>query len=104
MALFPLSHILNQAKLGFVLKEHKISHLLYINDLKLYTRNEEELIKALQIVEDFSDNINMIFGLDKCAILLIVNGKYSTTNIYLKIPKLDDDDNKGYRYLGVMKG
>eukprot|EP00957_Ditylum_brightwellii_P093800 7142630-Ditylum_brightwellii.AAC.1 len=46
----------------------------------------------------------MTFGLDKCAILLITNGKYSTTNIYLEIPKLDDEDNKGYRYLGVMKG
>eukprot|EP00957_Ditylum_brightwellii_P161276 12279677-Ditylum_brightwellii.AAC.1 len=46
----------------------------------------------------------MTFGLDKCAILLIVNGKYSTTNIYPEIPKLDDKDKKGYRYLGVMEG
>jgi hypothetical protein len=46
----------------------------------------------------------MTFGLDKCAILLITNGKYSTTNIYPEIPKLDDEDNKGYRYLGVMEG
>eukprot|EP00957_Ditylum_brightwellii_P029932 2265102-Ditylum_brightwellii.AAC.1 len=46
----------------------------------------------------------MAFGLDKCAILLIVNGNYSTTNIYPKLPKLDDDNNKGYRYLGVMEG
>jgi hypothetical protein len=58
----------------------------------------------LKIVEDFSDDINMTFGLDKCAILLITNGKYSTTNIYPEIPKLDDEDNKGYRYLGVMEG
>eukprot|EP00957_Ditylum_brightwellii_P104613 7971333-Ditylum_brightwellii.AAC.1 len=104
MALFPLSHILNRTKLGFVLRKHKISHLLYICDLKLYARNEEELRRALQIVEDFSDDINMTFGLDKCTILLIVNGKYSTTNIYPKIPKLDNDNNKGYRYLGVMEG
>eukprot|EP00957_Ditylum_brightwellii_P199554 15212109-Ditylum_brightwellii.AAC.1 len=46
----------------------------------------------------------MIFGLNECAILLIVNGKYSTTNIYPEIPKLDNKDNKGYRYLGVMEG
>eukprot|EP00957_Ditylum_brightwellii_P021674 1634036-Ditylum_brightwellii.AAC.1 len=46
----------------------------------------------------------MTFGLDKCAILLITNGKYSTTNIYPEIPKLDDKDNMGYRYLGVMEG
>eukprot|EP00957_Ditylum_brightwellii_P167206 12728675-Ditylum_brightwellii.AAC.1 len=45
----------------------------------------------------------MTFGLDKFAILLIVNGKYSTTNIHPETPKLDDDDNKGYRYLGMME-
>eukprot|EP00957_Ditylum_brightwellii_P026821 2027699-Ditylum_brightwellii.AAC.1 len=46
----------------------------------------------------------MTFGLNKCAILLIANGKYSTTNIYPEIPKLDNDNNKGYRYLGVIEG
>eukprot|EP00957_Ditylum_brightwellii_P111187 8478564-Ditylum_brightwellii.AAC.1 len=56
------------------------------------------------MIEDFSDVINMTFDLDKSAILLIVNGKYSTTNFYPKIPKLDNDDNKGYRYFGVMEG
>eukprot|EP00957_Ditylum_brightwellii_P014052 1059557-Ditylum_brightwellii.AAC.1 len=75
-----------------------------MDDLKLYAKNEEELQYALQIVEDFSCNIDMLFGLDKCVILLIENGKYTTTNICLEIPKLSDDENKGYRYLGIMKG
>eukprot|EP00957_Ditylum_brightwellii_P211467 15366198-Ditylum_brightwellii.AAC.3 len=96
MALFPFSHILNRAALGFILCKNKISHLLYIDNLKLYARNKEELCHALQIVEDFSRDINMSFGLDKCAILLIKNGKYTTTNICPEIPKLDDDENKGY--------
>eukprot|EP00957_Ditylum_brightwellii_P040468 3062814-Ditylum_brightwellii.AAC.1 len=104
MALVPLSHILNRAKLGFVLQKQKISHLLYIDNLKLYAQNEEELRRAPKIAEDFSDDINMKFGLDKCAILLITNSKYSTTNIFPEIPKLDDEDNKGYQYLGVMEG
>eukprot|EP00957_Ditylum_brightwellii_P145719 11096006-Ditylum_brightwellii.AAC.1 len=60
--------------------------------------------RALQIVEDFSRDINMTFGLDICAILLISNGKYTTTNFCPEIPKLDDEDNKGYQYLGVMEG
>eukprot|EP00957_Ditylum_brightwellii_P157128 11958825-Ditylum_brightwellii.AAC.1 len=46
----------------------------------------------------------MRFGLDKCAILLLCNGKYTKSNICPKIPKLDDEDNKGYRYLGVVEG
>eukprot|EP00957_Ditylum_brightwellii_P012754 963903-Ditylum_brightwellii.AAC.1 len=46
----------------------------------------------------------MSFGLHKCAILLIKNGKYTTANICLEIPKLDDEENKGYWYLGIMEG
>eukprot|EP00957_Ditylum_brightwellii_P162320 12359487-Ditylum_brightwellii.AAC.1 len=46
----------------------------------------------------------MSVGLDKCAILLIANGKYTTINICMEIPKLNDDESKGYRYLGIMEG
>eukprot|EP00957_Ditylum_brightwellii_P057680 4373554-Ditylum_brightwellii.AAC.1 len=45
----------------------------------------------------------MSFGLYKCVILLITNEKYATTNICPEISKLDDEENKGYRYLGVME-
>eukprot|EP00957_Ditylum_brightwellii_P211253 15365955-Ditylum_brightwellii.AAC.1 len=98
MALFPLYHILNRAQLGFFLPKQRIFHL------KLYAQNEEELKHALQIAEDFSNDINMTFGLDKCAILLITNGKYATTNICPETLKLDDEENKGYKYLGIMEG
>eukprot|EP00957_Ditylum_brightwellii_P148756 11325492-Ditylum_brightwellii.AAC.1 len=46
----------------------------------------------------------MTFSLDKCAILLISNGKYTTTSICPETPKLDNKDNKGYHYLGVKEG
>eukprot|EP00957_Ditylum_brightwellii_P040258 3046511-Ditylum_brightwellii.AAC.1 len=49
-------------------------------------------------------DINMSFGLDKYAILLITNEKYTTTNICPDIPKFDDEENRGYQYLGVMEG
>eukprot|EP00957_Ditylum_brightwellii_P136205 10387739-Ditylum_brightwellii.AAC.1 len=104
MVLFPLSRVLNKVKLGYVLCKNKISNLLYIDDLKLYARNEEKLRRALQIVQDFSNDINMTLRLDKYAILLITNGKYATANICPEIPKLDDDKNKGYWYLGIMEG
>eukprot|EP00957_Ditylum_brightwellii_P191504 14579268-Ditylum_brightwellii.AAC.1 len=55
-------------------------------------------------MKDFSNDINMTFRLDKCTILLITNGKYATTNICPEIPKLDDKENKGYCYLGIMEG
>ena len=46
----------------------------------------------------------MTFGLDKCAVLTLKNGCYSTTNFLPEIPKLDDDLNKGYQYLGIVEG
>jgi hypothetical protein len=44
----------------------KVSHLLYMDDLKLIGKTEEELQKQMQVVKTFSDNIHMGFGVDKC--------------------------------------
>eukprot|EP00957_Ditylum_brightwellii_P085177 6477839-Ditylum_brightwellii.AAC.1 len=46
----------------------------------------------------------MSFELEKCAVLTLKNGRYSTTNILPEIPKLDNDSNKGYHYLGILEG
>jgi hypothetical protein len=42
----------------------KISHLLYMDDLKLIAKSEEELQKQIQTGKTFSDYINMEFGLE----------------------------------------
>ena len=39
----------------------------YVDDLKLYTKNDKELEGLLSRVKQFSDDIGMKFGLDKCA-------------------------------------
>eukprot|EP00957_Ditylum_brightwellii_P010016 755861-Ditylum_brightwellii.AAC.1 len=46
----------------------------------------------------------MSFGLDKCAVITLKNGRYSTTNLLPDIPKLDNDSNKGYYNSGIMEG
>jgi hypothetical protein len=53
----------------------KISHLLYVDDLKLLGKSEEELQKQIQTVTTFSDDIHMEFGLDKCAKIVFKKGK-----------------------------
>jgi hypothetical protein len=45
----------------------KIRHLLYMNDLKLLGRNENDLKNEIKIVQTISNDINMNFGLEKCA-------------------------------------
>ena len=44
-----------------------ISNLFYMNDLKLYSKNYQEQVGELKIVTQFSDDIGMGFGLEKCA-------------------------------------
>ena len=56
-------------------QERKVSHLLYRDDLKLISKTEEELRKQMPSVKTFSDDINMEFGLDKCANLFLNRGK-----------------------------
>jgi hypothetical protein len=45
MALIPLTNELNRSKCGYqvYVTERKINHLLYMDDLKLIRRSEEEL-------------------------------------------------------------
>ena len=53
----------------------KILHLLYMDDLKLISKSEEELQKQIQTVTTFSNDINMEFGLEKCAKITFKRGK-----------------------------
>ena len=53
----------------------KISHLLYIDDLKLMGKTEEEIQIEMQVVRNFSNDVHMDFGLDKCAEIVVKRGK-----------------------------
>ena len=44
-----------------------ISNLFYMDNLKLYSKNEQEQFGELKTVKQFSDDIGMEFGLEKCA-------------------------------------
>ncbi|CAH2018837.1 unnamed protein product [Acanthoscelides obtectus] len=70
IAMVPLSTLLNEANLGYQLKGANdcLSHLLYMDDLKLISPSQNKLKTSLNIVKKFSDDIQMSFGLDKCAV------------------------------------
>ena len=46
-----------------------------MDDLKLIAKLEEELQKQIQTVKIFSDDINIEFGLEKCAKITFKKGK-----------------------------
>jgi len=77
ISLIPLTEQLNKLNTGY--EEHttktKVSYLLYMDDLKLIGKTEEELQKQMQVVRTFSDDIYFEFGHDKCAKIVLHRGK-----------------------------
>ena len=77
LTLIPLSLILRQAKAAYKFSEskEKINHLLFMDDLKLYSRSEKGLDSLVQTVCVFSEDIGMKFVIEKCAMLVMEKGK-----------------------------
>ena len=106
--MIPLTLLLRRERLGYQFGEEKrlINHLLFMDDLKLYARDKEDLGKLLDVVRVFSRDIRMEFGLDKCAMLELRAGRQVVCegiNLpdWQRIKEVDED---GYRYLGVLEG
>jgi hypothetical protein len=72
-----ITNELNRADCGYQLHgtERKISHLLYMDDLKLLGRNENDLKNEIKIVQTISKDVNMNFGLEKCARICLKRGR-----------------------------
>ena len=77
LALIPLSLILRKAKAAYEFSEskEKINHLLFMDDLKLYSRSKKGLESLVQRIHVFSEGIGMEFGIEKCAMLVMEKGK-----------------------------
>ena len=107
LSLIPLSLELNKTKYGYKIRDKLINHLFYMDDLKLYAKNDGELEGLLKTVKKFSDDIGMEFGLDKCAKATFKGGKMVKSEfVHLDmdtvIKSLDQED--VYKYLGVNEG
>ena len=77
-----------------------------MDDLKLYGADWGEVESLCKIVQKFSADIGMVFGLDKCAMLEMQAGvKVASRAIELPDGKaIEEVDNDGYKYLGVLEG
>jgi hypothetical protein len=78
ISLIPLTEQLNKLNTGY--EEHttrtEIPHTLYMNNLKLMGKTEEELQKQMQTVWNFSDDdMLMKFRLDICTKIVLKKGK-----------------------------
>ena len=106
--MIPLSSILRKAKAAYELSESKerINHLLFIDDLKLHSRREKGLDSLVQTVRVFSEDTEMEFGIEKCAILAMEQGKI-VKSLGIELPdhkvikSLEEGEN--YKYLGILE-
>ena len=69
---------------------------------KLYSKNEKELDSLIKTVRVFSQDIRMLFGINKCATIVLKRGKLVKSD-GIKLPdgkemkSLNEGD--GYKYL-----
>ena len=76
LAMNPLSVLLHKAGKEYVIAtKEKINHLLYMDDLKLFSKNEEGLNTLINTVKIYSNDIKMEFGHNNSAMLIIQRGK-----------------------------
>jgi hypothetical protein len=109
MVMIPLSMILKRdesdkgIKLGNA--DRRVNHLLFMDDLKLYASDEDELESLVNVVDGYSRDIGMEFGMDKCAVLTMEKGK-RVKREGMALPSgevMKEVDESGYKYLGVLQ-
>ena len=106
VALIPLSKLLTNTGYGYKIYDYR-NQLFYTDDLKLLVRNDQQIQGLLKIVKQFSADIRMEFGLDKCTKATFFDGKLmKAKNMTLDTATVvkDLEPEESYKYLGVTKG
>ena len=62
----------------FTKSQGKVNHLMYIEYVKIFTKAEKKLEVLIQAIRIYSQGIEMEFGIEKCVMLIMKNGKYGT--------------------------
>ena len=75
LSLLPLTWLLKRSNLEYRMSQNINFHLLFMDDLKLYASNDQQLKRMIAIAKTFSDDIRMQFGIDKCNKITIIKGK-----------------------------
>ena len=115
-SLSPLLFVLSMVPLSLILKkvnacykwgkkEYKLNHLLFMDDLKLYAKSEEQTNMLVRTVYVFSTDIGMEFGIKKCGILTMKRGKIVKSE-GIKLPDgevMKQVGQEGYTYLGIIE-
>jgi len=83
LSLNPLSYLLDELSGYRVVNSSTVTHLLYMDDLKLFAPNDAGLQTSIDLVEMLSADIRMSFGIENCAKLSIKRGKPVSVNCHM---------------------
>ena len=79
---------------------------MYMDDIKLFAKNEKELETLIHAVRIYSQDIGMEFGREKCAMLVMKSGKQYMSD-RMELPNQDKIRTLGekeiYKYLSILE-
>lgn len=58
-----------------VAKEFKVNHLLFVDGLNVFGKNDDQIDSLMRTVQLLSEDIGMEIGLKKCCVLVMERGK-----------------------------
>lgn len=116
LAMAPISHAINNTRCCYVTGSGKLkklqislSHLFYMDDLKLFANSAENLSKQIKAVTSISDAISMKLNVKKCAQVHFIpmrlrneqvqSSEDPETSEGVRFPMLDGES--AYKYLGI---
>ena len=109
LVMTPLTILLSKEKFGYRFTKDTsgniLNHLLFMDGLKLYARNQEELERLVEIIHIYSKDFGMELRLDKCKMLALRKG-VKIRSVGIELPDgevIKEWDGKGYKYLGILQ-
>lgn len=116
LAMVPISHAINSVGGAYTTASGKLkglqtslSHLFYMDDLKLYASSPDNLTKQIRTVTSISKDINMKLNVKKCAVAhftpkrmvdeRILKDSNTSAERNIDFPMLDGE--AVYKYLGI---
>lgn len=107
LSMVPLSLILRKVNACYEWgkEDCKLNHLLYMDDLKLFPKSEEQVDTLVRTVLAFSTATGMEFGMKKCGILTMKTGKVVRCEGVM-LPNnevMKEVEKDGYTYLGIVE-
>ena len=105
----PLSFLLSRSSEGYKIgqpgmRTTRITHLLFVDDLKTFSCNMADALNQLRIITKFSQSIGMKFGMDKCAYINIERGHRKSLGKSIVLNGIDIrelQEGETYKYLGL---